>query len=279
MAATASNVRFYIDSAISSTAELVNKDGGSDGVLQTSLVGFTGGYIEFLVSEPARYTLEIDSVEQDGCTEMYIGSSIASPTTSGIIVLDSYGNRGDSGKVISTDGTHADNSDSKVPTQKAVKTYSDTKVAKTVTINGNALSGNITLNQDDIGDGATYVQTQNALTDALKAKLDYITVTQAVDLDAMETSVASMLTASALVAKLVDGSANSNEVLKQIAASAIGNSRFAAQVAAQRVTVSGTGAASTVTPTTIGQIYVKTNTGNVYVSKGLNPATDWVTVS
>jgi len=278
MAATASNVSFYIDSAISA-ATLTNNDGGANGTLQTSLVGFTGGYIEFLITEPARYTLALDGVDQDGCTAMYMGSSIATPTTGGILILDSYGNRVDSSKTISTDGTLADNSDSKIPTQKAVKTYSDLRVPKTTEINGSALSGNITLDQDDIGDGSTYKQTHNDLTDALKAKLDYITVTQAVDLDAIETSVAAMLTADALVAKLVDGSANSNEIIKNIASIAVGNTRFAAQVAAQRSVGYGTAAATTITIYAIGQMYVKTDGPTIYVAKGLDKASDWVAVN
>lgn len=46
---------------------------------------------------------------------------------------------------LETDGTLADNSDSKVPTQKAVKTYADTKIAKTTNITA--------LNETGIADG------------------------------------------------------------------------------------------------------------------------------
>jgi len=87
-----------------------------------------------------------------------------------------------------------------------------------------------------------------------------------------------MLTGSGLVTALCDGSSNSNEVLKTITALAVGNTRFAAQVAAQRAVSYGTAAANTITPTIIGQVYVKTDTSDVYVSKGLTSA-DWVEVS
>jgi hypothetical protein len=48
----------------------------------------------------------------------------------------------DSGKTFSTDGTLFANSDDKIPTEKAVKTYADTKVPNTRTINGVDLSAN-----------------------------------------------------------------------------------------------------------------------------------------
>lgn len=52
-----------------------------------------------------------------------------------------------------TSTTLAANSDSNVPTEKAVKTYADTKVPKTTTVNSKALSGNIVLDKTDIGLG------------------------------------------------------------------------------------------------------------------------------
>lgn len=51
------------------------------------------------------------------------------------------------------------------------------------------------------------------------------------------------------------------------------------RVPAQRLPQYGTGEATTVTPRYIGDSYVKTDSGTVYISKGLNPATDWVQVS
>jgi hypothetical protein len=50
----------------------------------------------------------------------------------------------------SIDGTLADNSDTEYPSQKAVKTYADTKVPKTTTVNGHALSGNISVTTTDL---------------------------------------------------------------------------------------------------------------------------------
>lgn len=63
------------------------------------------------------------------------------------------GGAGDlSGSFVDTDGTLAANSDNKLPTQKAVKTYADTtKVPKTTTVNGHALSGDITVTASDVG--------------------------------------------------------------------------------------------------------------------------------
>lgn len=54
---------------------------------------------------------------------------------------------------IDTDGTLAANSDSKIATQKAVKTYADTKVPKTTTVNGHALSSNVSVSASDVGLG------------------------------------------------------------------------------------------------------------------------------
>jgi hypothetical protein len=41
---------------------------------------------------------------------------------------------------------------------------------------------------------------------------------------------------------------------------------------------SGTGEATAVQMEKIGDIYVKTDTGNVYIAKGTTKATDWVAV-
>jgi hypothetical protein len=56
----------------------------------------------------------------------------------------------DSGIKTSTDGTLSGNSDTLIPTQKAVKTYADTMVTKTTTVNGHALSGNISVTTTDL---------------------------------------------------------------------------------------------------------------------------------
>jgi hypothetical protein len=52
------------------------------------------------------------------------------------------------------DGALAANSDVKVASQKAVKTYADTKVAQTVTVNGHALSSNVTVTKSDVSLGS-----------------------------------------------------------------------------------------------------------------------------
>lgn len=58
---------------------------------------------------------------------------------------------------LDTDNTLAANSDSKVPSQKAVKSYTDTglsgKADKTITVNGQALSSNVSLSKSDVGLG------------------------------------------------------------------------------------------------------------------------------
>ncbi len=48
------------------------------------------------------------------------------------------------------DGTLGANSDVKVPSQKAVKTYADTKVPATRTVNGHALSADVTVSKSDV---------------------------------------------------------------------------------------------------------------------------------
>jgi len=44
------------------------------------------------------------------------------------------------------------------------------------------------------------------------------------------------------------------------------------------VVFSGTGASTTVQMGKIGDIYVKTDDGNIYIAKGTTPASDWVLV-
>jgi hypothetical protein len=51
------------------------------------------------------------------------------------------------------------------------------------------------------------------------------------------------------------------------------------RVPAQKLPQYGTGAATTVTPRYIGDIYVKTDDSSVYVAKGLEASTDWIQVS
>ena len=92
-------------------------------------------------------------------------------------------------------------------------------------------------------------------------------------------TIADMLTASTLVAELANGETNSNEVIKTIAALCVGNTRFAAQVAAQRGVSYGAGAANTITPTIVGQVYVKIGTPDIiYVSTDLFTS-GWLQVS
>jgi len=59
----------------------------------------------------------------------------SSITEDNIITGDGNGLPKDSGADISTDGTLGDDSDNSVPTEKAVKTYADTKAVKHITIN------------------------------------------------------------------------------------------------------------------------------------------------
>ena len=54
------------------------------------------------------------------------------------------------GLTLDTDGTLAANSDTRVASQKATKTYADTKAPQTTTINGHALSGNVTVKYSDL---------------------------------------------------------------------------------------------------------------------------------
>lgn len=55
---------------------------------------------------------------------------------------------------LDTDGTLAANSDTSVASQKATKTYADTKVPNTRTVNGYALSADVTLAKGDVGLGS-----------------------------------------------------------------------------------------------------------------------------
>ena len=50
---------------------------------------------------------------------------VVSPTSGDIAIVDAFGNIADSEKTFSTDSTLSSNSDSLIPTQKAVKTYAD----------------------------------------------------------------------------------------------------------------------------------------------------------
>lgn len=59
-------------------------------------------------------------------------TKVGSPTTNDIVTITSGGDIQDSGKAFSTDGTLASNSDAKVPTEKAVKTYADAGDAATL---------------------------------------------------------------------------------------------------------------------------------------------------
>jgi hypothetical protein len=54
---------------------------------------------------------------------------------------------------LDVDGTLAANLDTKVASQKAVKAYADTKVPKTTTVNGHALSANVTVTKADVSLG------------------------------------------------------------------------------------------------------------------------------
>lgn len=78
---------------------------------------------------------------------------ISTPTNNDIVTTNGSGQTVDSGKAFSTDGTMVSDSDTLVPTQKATKTYADSKVA------------------DAINDGTTTIApSQNAVFDALALK-------------------------------------------------------------------------------------------------------------
>ena len=68
----------------------------------------------------------------------------ATPTNGNILTTDADGQAVDSGKVFSTDGTFADDSDFLIPTQKAVKAYADSIVTGLLDYRGNFdASGNV----------------------------------------------------------------------------------------------------------------------------------------
>lgn len=86
-----------------------------------------------------------------------------SATPDNVPLLDATGKiLSDSGKAFSTDGTLASSSDANVPTEKAVKTYADTKqaalgftpVPNTRTVNGHALNADVTVSKGDLGLGS-----------------------------------------------------------------------------------------------------------------------------
>jgi hypothetical protein len=83
---------------------------------------------------------------------------VASATNGDIATLNASGNLVDSGKVISTDGTFASNVDTKIPTEKATKTYVDTKISNLVNSAPATLD---TLKElaDALGDDANFATT------------------------------------------------------------------------------------------------------------------------
>lgn len=124
-------VSFYISGtvAVGETLTLENQDGGVNGTLLTELP-ITDDYAEFSITESARYTLEYQTQPQLVCKERYLPYADKVDHLSGsvneVVLIDSAGTGiKSSSKTISTDGTLADNSDNKVSTQKAVKTYVD----------------------------------------------------------------------------------------------------------------------------------------------------------
>lgn len=75
----------------------------------------------------ADYILQLHTSLDELFKKLFnVTSNIAdSPTANHVALVDEDGNVIDSGKVISTDGTFAANSDLKLPTEKAIKTYGD----------------------------------------------------------------------------------------------------------------------------------------------------------
>lgn len=80
-------------------------------------------------------------------------------------------------------------SDANKPVSTAQQTALDGKVPTSRTINGTALTSDVTLTADDISDTVT---TNKFATSAQLAKVNHISVTQAVDLDQMETDIAAL---------------------------------------------------------------------------------------
>lgn len=183
-------------------------------------------------------------VSYDSTTEqtslIFTSDGINTPNPSFVLSVNNNGlnlseNGIDGGNTVSrVDTDLSSNSNTVLPTVKAIVDALNDYVQKTTTINGQALSSNITLDQDDVGDGTTYkqysqteksklagIETGADVTDATnvaaagafmkssddtdditvgttnkfatadeKTKLGFIAVTQAVDLDTMESDIA-----------------------------------------------------------------------------------------
>jgi len=243
-----SHISFYISDACNKV-RLINQDGNADGSAISTEAGFPGGYFEFTIEIPGNYTLEIDDVAQDGCTNMFLDCQIATPTAGGVVILDSDGNPADSGKVISTDGTLADNSDNKISTQKAVKTYTAPHLAH-ITSDGSdhtALWSAVALNTAKL----TY-----PAEDA--AKLALLTVTAATNLDTIRTTMA---TDAGIVNLLAAGGTNATRVIRAIAALISDDTAVGRMLAANKqdyITGAGTPDATGTVPDYIGQLYFDT---------------------
>lgn len=113
--------------------------------------------------------------------------------------------------------------------------------------------------------------------------LDELTTTQilasGIDTDDFTDATGLFITESEVVTKLADGSTDSNKVITSMAGLINGNARMAAQIAANiSVVQTGTLAATAVTPDFVGQLYIKTDTNNVYIAETLVPASGWITL-
>lgn len=142
-------IKTYVDAAVSSAT-------GSSGATKES-IGL--GDVTNVAQMPISY-LDVDGtlatnsdtkVASQKAVKTYVDTAVDSKAST------SYVDTAVSSKMplsyLDTDTTLAANSAVKVPSQSAVKSYADTKVAKTTTVNGYALSSNISITKSDIGLG------------------------------------------------------------------------------------------------------------------------------
>jgi hypothetical protein len=125
-------------------------------VMTTTGVVFVNRHVAGLYTSNGTTWTLIEPINIDGYMTL-----ASSPTNGDILTTDGNGQAQDSGKSFSADGTMAADSDSLVPTQKAVKTYADTKIPKT------------DITDSWQGVSAALVTSQKALYDALNSTKSY----------------------------------------------------------------------------------------------------------
>ena len=145
------------------TTNLKDQDGV---LLSTSQVDLP---LELLIKSGSVKTCTEDNVPISGYVvgDKYIDLVLANDSHLYILVSDLI----DQIEIIDTGGGNAVTSISIIGTLMTV-TKDKTFVETSLTINGKALNANIVLSQDDIGNGETYVQTENNLSDTLKSNYD-----------------------------------------------------------------------------------------------------------